>query len=52
MGQRYRIIYRVEEDRVLVLVVAIGIRKEGNQKDIYSLARKILRLRLLEPPQE
>ncbi len=52
VGQRYRIIYRVEEDRVLVLVVAIGIRKEGNQKDIYSLARKILRLRLLEPPQE
>jgi mRNA interferase RelE/StbE len=51
VGQRYRIIYRVEKDKVLVLVIAIGIRKEGNKKDIYALARKLLRLRLLEPPQ-
>ena len=51
-GQRYRIIYRVEENKVLVLVVGVGIRKEGSKRDIYALARKLLRLRLLEPPQE
>lgn len=47
VGQRYRIIYRIEEGKVLVLVLALGIRKEGSGKDIYVLARKLLRLRLL-----
>ncbi|MEK7351459.1 MAG: type II toxin-antitoxin system RelE/ParE family toxin [Nitrospirota bacterium] len=47
VGQRYRIIYRIEEGKVLVLVMAVGIRKEGSGKDIYVLARKLLRLRLL-----
>jgi mRNA interferase RelE/StbE len=47
VGQRYRIIYRIEEGKVLVLVLALGIRKEGSEKDIYVLARKLLRLRLL-----
>ena len=50
VGQRYRVIYRVEEDQVLVLVVAVGIRKEGDKRDIYTLARKLLRLHLVEPP--
>lgn len=48
-GQRYRILYRVEEDKVLVVVVATGIRKEGDKGDIYALAKKLLRLHLLEP---
>jgi len=47
VGQRYRIIYRVEEKKVLVLVVAMGMRKEGSKRDVYLLARKLLRLRLL-----
>jgi len=46
VGQRYRIIYRIEEGKVLVLVMALGIRKEGSGKDIYVLAQKLLRLRL------
>lgn len=49
VGQRYRIIYRVERGRVLVVIVTIGIRREGSRADIYSLARKLLRLRLVEP---
>jgi mRNA interferase RelE/StbE len=49
VGQRYRILYRIEKRSVVVFVLAMGIRKEGSQKDIYSLARKLLRLRLLEP---
>ena len=47
VGQRYRIIYRIVEGKVLVLVMALGIRKEGSWKDIYVLAQKLLRLRLL-----
>ncbi len=47
VGQRYRIIYRIEEGKVLVLVMDLGIRKEGSGKDIYMLAQKLLRLRLL-----
>ncbi len=51
-GPRYRIIYKVEKARVVVYVVALGIRKEGSKVDIYSLARKLLRLGLIEPYQE
>lgn len=45
-GQRYRIIYRVEQDKVFVL--ALGIRKEGSPKDIYQLAKRLLKLKLVE----
>lgn len=48
VGQRYRIIYQVERDKILVLVVALGIRNEGGKKDVYALARKLLRFRLLD----
>lgn len=32
VGQRYRIVYKVESERVLVLVVGIGRRKDGDKK--------------------
>ncbi len=48
VGQRYRIIYKVEDQRVLVLIVALGMRKEGDKKDIYELAKKLKRLGLLD----
>ncbi len=48
VAQRYRIIYRVHQDRVEVLVVAIGLRREGHREDIYRLAQRLLRLKLLE----
>ena len=47
LGQRYRIIYRVERTAVVVVIVAVGARKEGDVKDVYALARKVLRLGLL-----
>lgn len=46
-GQRYRIIYRVEKERVIVIVVGVGVRKEGDRKDIYTLATKLFRQELL-----
>src|SRR5205823_8242872 len=44
VGQRYRIIYKIDEDRVLVLVVTVGIRKEGDKHDAYAQAIKLARL--------
>ena len=42
VGQRYRIVYQVEQDRVLVVVVGLGRRKDGDQKDIYTILEKLL----------
>jgi mRNA interferase RelE/StbE len=42
VGQRYRIIYRIEEENVVVMVVGIGRRKEGDKKDIYALTKRLL----------
>jgi len=47
-GQRYRIIYRIEKEKIMVSIVALGIRKEGNKKDIYTLAKKLIKLRLIK----
>ena len=49
-GQRYRIIYSVEKDQVQVVVIAAGIRREGDRRDIYRLAQRLVRLGLVEPP--
>jgi mRNA interferase RelE/StbE len=43
IGQRYRIIFRVERERVIVIVVALGIRKEGDRSDIYQIAARLMR---------
>lgn len=50
-GQRYRIVYRVVEDTVMVHIVSVGIRKEGSSKDIYNLAKKLIRLRMFNQPE-
>jgi mRNA interferase RelE/StbE len=42
VGQRYRIVYKVEPAQVLVLVVGVGRRKDGDKKDIYTLLQKLL----------
>lgn len=43
IGQRYRIVYRVERERVIVIVVAVGIRRQGDRSDIYEIAAKLIR---------
>ena len=42
-GQRYRVIYAIEERAGVVTVVVIGIRKEGSKKDAYQVAQRRLR---------
>ena len=47
-GGRYRIIYKVVQQHVVVVVVAVGIRKDGDRKDIYALARRLAEMEELE----
>jgi len=47
-GQRYRIIYSVDRGRIVVHVLATGIRKERSRRDIYALAERLVRLKLAE----
>ena len=47
-GQRFRVIFKIEDKTVVIVVIAIGLRKEGDKKDIYALARKMIRLNLIE----
>lgn len=42
VGQRYRIIYQIIQDRVLVVVVGIGRRKEGDRRDVYTVTMRLL----------
>lgn len=44
VGQRYRIIYQLQDKVVTVTVVFLGMRKEGDQKDVYHLAKRLLGL--------
>lgn len=47
VGQRYRIIYQIRGNDIVVAIVAVGIRRDGAKDDIYNLAKKLFRLRLL-----
>lgn len=38
---RYRVIYRLDEEQRFVIVVLIGIRKEGDRKDAYIIAQRL-----------
>ena len=45
---RSRVVYQVERSKVIVLVLAIGLRKENDRNDIYQLAKRFIKLGLLE----
>ena len=47
-GQRYRVVYRIEADQVVVIVVYLGIRKEGDKKDVYTVVKKLIKAGLLD----
>lgn len=52
VGQRYRILFKLEADRIIVVVVALGMRKDGDKKDVYALAKRLARLGLLDTEVE
>ena len=37
LGQRYRIVYRIDREKIIVVIVGAVIRKEGDKKDIYKI---------------
>ena len=45
---RYRIIYKIDKETVIIYILAAGIRKEGDKKDIYEIAKKLLTAGLLD----
>ena len=46
-GQRYRVVYRVEDDRKRVLVYMVGMRREGYRRDVYALAERLVQRGLI-----
>ncbi len=45
---RYRVIYKIDKQTVIVYILAAGIRKQGDKKDIYEIAKKLLTAGLLD----
>lgn len=45
---RCRIIYHVDREQVVVIIVGAGIRKKGDKRDIYALTRKLLNAGVIE----
>lgn len=48
VGQRWRVIFRVEKRRVVVVVAALGRRKGKDRDDVYALLKRMIRMGLLE----
>jgi mRNA interferase RelE/StbE len=46
-GQRYRVVYRIDESDKRVTVYLVGIRREGSRRDVYALAQRLVRRGLL-----
>jgi hypothetical protein len=38
----------MKDSEIIVLIVAVRLRKEGDKKDVYKLAEKMTHLRLIE----
>ena len=45
---RYRVIYELSPVRPLVVITAIGIRKEGSKTDVYETLKKLWRSQVIE----
>lgn len=45
---RYRVIYNIDSGKVIIYIVAVGIRKKGDRDDIYELAKKIIKKGFLD----
>ncbi len=46
-GQRFRVVFRVDEKKESVIVYLVGMRKEGSRHDIYQLAERLVRRGLI-----
>ncbi len=48
VNQRYRIIYQVSDEQITVLVIAVGIRWQGDRSDIYRIAAQLMQTRFTQ----
>ena len=39
----YRIVYRVDKDKIIVVIIGVGMRREGDRQDIYTILDKELK---------
>jgi mRNA interferase RelE/StbE len=46
-GQRFRVVYGVDDKKEHVVIYMVGIRKEGSRHDVYELAEHLVRRRLI-----
>jgi len=46
-GQSYLIIYQIQDQQVRIIIVAVGIRRDGDKKDIYQLAQKLIKAKII-----
>lgn len=47
-GGRYRVIYKIKNEDNEIHIHVVGIRREGDKNDVYSIAKKLFRAGLLE----
>ncbi len=47
VGQRFRIVYRIDDGNTVVIVAAVGIRRAGDRNDVYSIAQRLAERGLL-----
>ena len=45
---RYRVVYKVKTNQIMVIVVAAGMRKEGSKIDVYETLKKLLRSNIIK----
>ena len=42
-GHRYRIIFKPEDEKAVVYVVLVALRREGDKADVYEVAKKLVK---------
>ena len=47
VGQRYRVVYRVDDKKEQVIVYMVGIRREGSRRDVYALVERLVQRGLI-----
>jgi mRNA interferase RelE/StbE len=45
---RYRVVYEVKVNQIMVIVIATGMRKEGSKIDVYETLKKLLRSKVIK----
>ncbi|MDP3880291.1 MAG: type II toxin-antitoxin system RelE/ParE family toxin [Dehalococcoidales bacterium] len=46
-GQRYRVVYRIDDEEKRAIVYMVDIRKEGSRRDVYALAERLVQRGLI-----